>query len=227
MSTITPKPGATNARQEALDRVDSMLRALSKDKLLQEDLRHPDVRKAMEHWTGHNRLSQDDADELMEDNFRIQSVCDKMAQLQSLCKQASIGLPLSHVIAGKGLYEQLPQAGAGQATGSSPGTSGQAASGTSTGQEDAVRRRKGTATSGLNQPTKPLGAAAAAVDGGVEKDDPSWRQALLEEVLRLTGVAMCALVFTVLLKHFRGEDPLGKGLSGEGGAGALSGQDEL
>lgn len=38
--------------------------------LLQEDLRHPDVRKAMEHWTGHNRLSQDDADALMEDNYR-------------------------------------------------------------------------------------------------------------------------------------------------------------
>lgn len=41
--------------------------------------------------------------------IRIQSVCDKMAELQSLCKQASIGLPLSHVIAGKGLYEPLPQ----------------------------------------------------------------------------------------------------------------------
>lgn len=39
--------------------------------------------------------------------FRVQSVCDKMAQLQSLCKQASIGLPLSHVLAGKGLYEKL------------------------------------------------------------------------------------------------------------------------
>lgn len=29
------------------------------------------MRKALEHWTGQNRLSQDDADELMEDNYRF------------------------------------------------------------------------------------------------------------------------------------------------------------
>lgn len=45
--------------------------------------------------------------------LRIQSVCSRMAELQSLCKQASIGLPLSHVLAGKGLYEQLDQVGNG------------------------------------------------------------------------------------------------------------------
>lgn len=45
--------------------------------------------------------------------LRIQSVCSRMAELQSLCKQASIGLPLSHVLAGKGLYEQLDQVGSG------------------------------------------------------------------------------------------------------------------
>lgn len=38
--------------------------------LLQEDLKHPDVIKAVDHWTGRCRLSQDDADDLMEDNFR-------------------------------------------------------------------------------------------------------------------------------------------------------------
>lgn len=63
------------------------------------------------------------------------------------------------------------------------------------------------------------------MEGGVEKGDPSWRQALIDEVLRLTGVAVCALVFTVLLKHFRGDDPLGKGLLEEGAP--ASGQDEL
>lgn len=39
-------------------------------KLLHDDLKHPDVVKALEHWTGKNRLSEDDADELMEDNYR-------------------------------------------------------------------------------------------------------------------------------------------------------------
>lgn len=38
--------------------------------LLQNDLRHPDVRRAIRHWTGNERLSQDEADELMEDNYR-------------------------------------------------------------------------------------------------------------------------------------------------------------
>lgn len=39
-------------------------------KLLHDDLKHPDVVKALGHWTGKNRLSEDDADELMEDNYR-------------------------------------------------------------------------------------------------------------------------------------------------------------
>eukprot|EP00752_Nemacystus_decipiens_P008796 g7849.t1 len=218
MSRITPKkPGAN----DALDRVDGMLRALAKDELLKEDLRHPDVRKAMEHWTGHNRLSQDDADELMEDNYRIQSVCDTLAELQSLCNQASIGLPLSHVIAGKGLYEPLPQ-------GSLSSASSQSAVGSTASQDAAVRRRQGPGGSGLHQPTDAPGAAGPEGSRAtLEIDDTSWRQALIDEVLRLAGVAVCALVFTILLKHFRGDDPLGKGLSGDGLAAAASGQDEL
>lgn len=39
-------------------------------KLLHDDLKHPDVVKALEHWTGKNRLSEDEADDLMEDNYR-------------------------------------------------------------------------------------------------------------------------------------------------------------
>lgn len=41
---------------------------------LQDDLRHKDVRKALHHWTGEKRLSQDEADELMEDNYRSAEV---------------------------------------------------------------------------------------------------------------------------------------------------------
>lgn len=37
---------------------------------LHEDLQHPDVQKALHHWTGHSRLAEDEADELMEDNYR-------------------------------------------------------------------------------------------------------------------------------------------------------------
>ncbi|CAM9463249.1 unnamed protein product, partial [Hapterophycus canaliculatus] len=105
--------GATDDRREALDRVDGLLRALAQDKNLQDDLKHKDVRKALHHWTGEERLSQDEADELMEDNYRVQSVCSRMVELQRLCKQASIGLPLPRVLAGIGLYEQLGEAGAG------------------------------------------------------------------------------------------------------------------
>ncbi|CAN0235692.1 unnamed protein product, partial [Laminaria digitata] len=41
-----------------------------RDQLLQDDLQDLDVRRALEHWTGRNRLSREDADELMEDNYR-------------------------------------------------------------------------------------------------------------------------------------------------------------
>lgn len=36
-----------------------------------------------------------------------------MVELQSLCKQAGIGLPLPRVLAGIGLYEQLDQVSGG------------------------------------------------------------------------------------------------------------------
>ncbi|CAM9941576.1 unnamed protein product [Pylaiella littoralis] len=223
-------------KKEALDRVDGMLGVLAQDKLFQEDLRHTDVRKALEHWTGRNRLSEDDADELMEDNYRVQSVCARMAELQSLCRQASIGLPLSHVLAGKGLYEKLDQAEGGQAQASTPTNAGaqrgsvgaahQTASSApgSKNQENTVRNRKGTTNArGLHDTvTKPAGAGAGL---GVESEEPSWRQALVEEVLRVTGVCVCALVFTLLLKYYRGDDPLGKGLAGQDGS--SSGNDEL
>ncbi|CAN0244104.1 unnamed protein product, partial [Ectocarpus fasciculatus] len=158
-------PGATGSRQEALDRVDGMLRALARDKLLQDDLRNTDVKKALEHWTGQNRLSQDDADELMEDNYRVQCVCSRMAELQSLCKQASIGLPLSHVLAGKGLYEQLDQPGQASASATSgpgvnaadhtgrPISTSDGSSSSSSSSSSGLQRRKGAAAKGLHDAT--------------------------------------------------------------------------
>ncbi|CBJ29309.1 expressed unknown protein [Ectocarpus siliculosus] len=219
--------GATGSRQEALDRVDGMLRALARDKLLQDDLRNTDVKRALEHWTGQNRMSQDHADELMEDNYRIQSVCSRMAELQSLCKQASIGLPLSHVLAGKGLYDNLDQPGQASAAATS-GSGGNAVdqtgrpTSTSDGSSSGLQRRKGATAKGLHDAT-----AGAEVGTGKEEDEPSWRRALAEEALRLTFVCLCALVFTLLLKHYRGDDPLGKGLPGQQQTPPSAGEGEL
>lgn len=97
-------------------------------------------------------------------------------------------------------------------------------SGAAKEQENAVRNRKGTTnTRGLHDATKnPLAAGAGA---GAEEEEPSWREALKEEILRVTGVCVCALVFTLLLKHYRGPDPLGKGWSGQDSS--PSGSDEL
>ncbi|CAM9111567.1 unnamed protein product [Ectocarpus sp. 6 AP-2014] len=217
--------GATGSRQEALDRVDRMLRALARDKLLQDDLRNTDVKRALEHWTGQNRMSQDDADELMEDNYRIQSVCSRMAELQSLCKQASIGLPLSHVLAGKGLFEKPDQPGQASAAATSGGNAADQTgrpTSTSDGSSSGLQRRKGATAKGLHDAT-----AGVEVATGKEEDEPSWRRALAEEALRLTFVCLCALVFTLLLKHYRGDDPLGKGLPGQQQTPPSAGEGEL
>ncbi|CAM9345043.1 unnamed protein product [Scytosiphon promiscuus] len=240
--------GATDGRREALDRVDGLLRALAQDKNLQDDLKNKDVRKALHHWTGEKRLSEDEADELMEDNYRVQSVCSKMVELQSLCKQACIGLPLPRVLAGKGLYEQLEQAGGGLAQGSAAATSsGARGSGSvadqaaaaaspasrihgSQGGASTAQRRLNSSQQETSSKETGQGASRMAGEGTSEEagreDDPSWRQALIDEVLRLAGVCVCALVFTLLLKHYRGDDPLGKGLSGSQDPSAV-GKDEL
>lgn len=163
------------------------------------------------------------------DYRRIQSVCRKMAELQKCCKQAGIGLPLSQVLAGTGLYGGAAGASAGAGAGGDAGRGGPrgAASGgviAGEGGGEGARRRRPPASGGERE----AGAAEElrASLGGAGVEEESWKHALINELWRVGAVCLCALVFTVLLQYFRGEDPLGgRGMGGSAEDGA--GQDEL
>lgn len=159
-----------------------------------------------------------------------------MAELQSCCKQAGIGLPFSQVLAGKGLYDDMGRdSGGSSAAGSSAygdgvSGSGGAGEGGRGSSADGTRRRPipapaqrpvghgagddGTESSPHQQ--RPGGSAvdastlplAGKQEGG---EEPSWRQALVEEMFRVVVICVCALVFSLLLKFFKGDDPLGRG----------------
>lgn len=165
---------------------------------------------------------------------------------------AGIGLPLSQVIAGKGLYDsnEPPINNGGSSVG--PNTNHYARGDDGDGANDTgvTRRRPQTpsdraspaelhqapdddklhndtsaakvrqGTDG-NSPARPRQATAE----GSGEGGPSWKQALLDEVWRAALVCVSAILFTLLLKHFRGDDPLGLG-KGNGDAGSTR-QDEL
>ncbi|CAM9999745.1 unnamed protein product [Discosporangium mesarthrocarpum] len=205
---------------------------------LQDDLQHPDVRKALAHWTGERRMPKEEAEQLMEGNFRIQSVFPKLNELQHACRLAGISVPLACVINGTGLpCKEAPlnlagcwgEGGAGE---DQPGTcKGGHGSGTVAGAEGCMPRRVGGATPplpvgskgteavpslspssrgrvSLTEPSSTLGVGAGG-GGSHAGDASSWVSLLAVEVGKAMAVAVCAAVFALLLQIFRGDDPLG------------------
>ena len=89
------------ARAAAVARVEDALRALKRDDLFQMDLKDPAVLCAINHWTGRKRLPAEQANRLMSDNYRIRAVLERIRRLQSVCREAGIGVPIDRVLKGQ------------------------------------------------------------------------------------------------------------------------------
>lgn len=136
-----------------------------------------------------------------------------MAELQTCCKEAGIGLPLSQVIAGKGLYDSISNSAGGGGQRSSQ-VMGETKGNVSSGDRSSKERppRAAVSSGGMEQ----VQAAAATAEKATEAS--SWKKVLAEEFLKAMVVCVCALVFSLGLKFFRGDNSLGAsneaGLSG-------------
>lgn len=140
-----------------------------------------------------------------------------MAELQTCCKEAGIGLPLSQVIAGKGLYDSISNTGGGgkRASQVMGETKGNVSSGDRSSKErPPTKSPRAVATGGKEQ----VQEAATAAKATEPTEASSWKKVLAEEFLKAVVVCVCALVFSLGLKFFRGDNSLGPsneaGLSG-------------
>ena len=76
-----------------------MLAHLAADRNLHDDLKDPEVKVAMRHWTGEERLPPNSEVLLrFQDNYRIMATLGKIQRLQSSCRALGIALPLDHVL---------------------------------------------------------------------------------------------------------------------------------
>jgi hypothetical protein len=82
---------------QRIKQVDSVLLKLSNDDDLHDDLKNPNVKIALNHWTGVSRLPPEEA-ELLQDNRRAVYVLKHLQILQSVCKEACIPVPLDHFL---------------------------------------------------------------------------------------------------------------------------------
>jgi hypothetical protein len=85
--------------RKCIIQVNSLLKKFSLDSDLTDDLADPIVQVAIKHWTNEKRLSPEEAQNMLEDNFRISSVLEKFHLLQYACKQLGIPVPLDHLLA--------------------------------------------------------------------------------------------------------------------------------
>ena len=74
----SPSDNATSSSAEAAQLTSQLLN--DRDFLM--DLNKDIVRKALDHWTGVDRLSQDEADDLFGDNYAVGQVFGKIRNLQ-------------------------------------------------------------------------------------------------------------------------------------------------
>ena len=131
-----------------------------------------------------------------------------------------MGLPLARVLAGKGLYDS---------EGSDPGTSETSNNPVGESGADVAHPRnldRSSERRGGERPAepKPEPVAASEPSARLGKEPPTWKQALIDEFWRALLACACAVVFSVALKFFRGEDALGGPHPHEGG---LSGHEEF
>lgn len=85
--------------KDKIHQVNGVLRHLANDSNLQDDLRDPAVKVAIQHWTGEKRLPPN-SEELLhfQDNYRVMSTLGKIQQLQASCRSLGIAVPFDHVI---------------------------------------------------------------------------------------------------------------------------------
>ncbi len=76
-------------RKENLRQVNMVLQKLAPDDDLHDDLLMPEVKRALNHWTGVSRLPPDEAVKL-QDNRRVIYVLQRLQLFQSVCKQSGI-----------------------------------------------------------------------------------------------------------------------------------------
>jgi hypothetical protein len=90
---------------EKIKNVNAVLHKLSKDDDFQDDLKSPEVKRALDHWTGRNRLPPEEAMKL-QDNRRCIYVLQRLQMLQHVCHDAHIAVPFDLMMTGK---DRLPE----------------------------------------------------------------------------------------------------------------------
>ena len=94
--TADRTPETRKSKEEILShlrQVNALLEQLAFDSDLTDDFKDPIVIRAIKHWTNEKRLSPEEAS-VFQDNYRVMSVLQKINNLQKICRQAGIPVPL-------------------------------------------------------------------------------------------------------------------------------------
>ena len=86
---------------ESIRSVNGCLAMLAKDEDLQDDLKLPILKLAIDHWSGIHRMPPEMYVKKLEKDLRVQSVYPKLKMLQSVCNAVPMKLPLDHMLGGK------------------------------------------------------------------------------------------------------------------------------
>jgi hypothetical protein len=90
-------------KKQKLEQINAVIHKISQDDDFYDDLQMPIVQKALNHWTGRNRLPPEEAQEL-QDNRRVMYVFQRFQLLQSVCYSAGIPVPLNLLLEKKFLH---------------------------------------------------------------------------------------------------------------------------
>ena len=90
----------TDKLLEKLHRINGLMKHLSVDEDLQDDLKLPVVQVAINHWKGGaNRLPDSEAKRLQQ-HRRVLYVFERLVRLQSLCKELNVKVPMDEMLSG-------------------------------------------------------------------------------------------------------------------------------
>ena len=90
-----------NKKLENIRSVNGCLAMLARDEDLQDDLKLPILKLAIDHWSGVHRMPPEMYLKKLEKDLRVQSVYPKLKMLQSVCNAVPMKLPLDHMLEGK------------------------------------------------------------------------------------------------------------------------------
>jgi len=63
-----------------------------------QDLNLDVVRRALDHWTGVERLSPEEADRLFAENYAVGKVFDRVRNLQEACNRCGVPVPMKQLL---------------------------------------------------------------------------------------------------------------------------------